>query len=148
MQPKRIIIHHSLTKDSGTVSWDAIRQYHTYVKGWKDIGYHYGIELVNDHYEIMVGRMMDEVGAHTYGHNSDSLGICFIGNFDIAPVPPAQWGLGVQLAGSLCNILHIPYGGITGHRDYASKSCPGKLFNMDEFRADVNSYNFLKEASA
>jgi len=53
MKPILIINHHSLTKDSGSVSWGAIRKWHMGLIGGEDnyytnhpmidIGYHFGL---------------------------------------------------------------------------------------------------------
>ena len=138
MRPQRIILHHSLTADSGTVSWAAIRRYHMETLGWKDVGYHYCIELVGDRYEILTGRLMNEVGAHTSGENEDSLGICFVGNFDVSEVPQEQWRLGVRLVASLCDVIGITPDKVYGHHDFnAGKSCPGQHFNVGGFREQV-----------
>jgi hypothetical protein len=140
--PKYIIMHHSLTKDGRTVSWGAIREYHKTAPEYKfsEIGYQWGIELVGPHYEVLAGRMMNENGAHCPGRNNDSVGICVVGNFDIAPPPVAQWAVAVHLASSLCDVLRIPYENIKGHCDYSQKSCPGKYFDMNTFRRDVMKY--------
>ena len=133
MRPTRIILHHSLTKDGKLVSWDAIRRYHTYTLGWRDIGYHFGIELVGATYEILIGRMLNEQGAHCRGQNHESVGICFVGNYDIETPPQQQWDLGLRLVGSLCEALSIPFRSVTGHCDHSSKSCPGEKFGLDNF---------------
>ena len=132
-----IILHHSLTKDGQTVSWQAIRRYHMQEKGWRDIGYHFGIELINDHHEILVGRDLDQDGAHCVGMNDRAIGICFVGNFDLAPPPADHWAAGVLFVRSLCRILMIPITNVVAHRDFAPKSCPGKLFDMELFRRNL-----------
>jgi N-acetylmuramoyl-L-alanine amidase len=135
-----IIIHHSYTKDTGTASWDAIREYHTDKLGWLDIGYHYGIEMINDEYEILVGRPIDMPGAHTKGRNRTSLGICCVGDYDHS-TPPADMlsKLARHLAG-LCHVLDISVGQIRAHREFANKSCPGNNFDMDHLRNLVHAH--------
>jgi hypothetical protein len=141
MYPDKIIMHHSLTKDSGTVSWNAIRKYHMGVKGWDDIGYHYGIEVIDGRHEILVGRLMTEQGAHTKGQNGSSLGICLVGNFDVERPVKEMWDLAVSLVDSLCSILYITSNSVYSHNRYApDRSCPGKVFNMDRFRDDVSKH--------
>ena len=134
MKPSKIILHHSLTSDSKTVSWGAIRKYHKDI-GYNDIGYHFGIELLRDNYEILLGRMTDEVGAHTKGYNNESIGICFIGNFDLIIPSKESWQLGLRLVRFLCKIYNINKESIYGHREFTPfKTCPGNLFDIEQFK--------------
>lgn len=143
MTPKRIVLHHSATKDSGTVSWNAIRRYHVNDCCWTDIGYHFGIERVDDtgspddSYEILMGRMPDVDGAHTAGQNYQAIGICFVGDWDKEPPPDGQWKQGLKLVRWLCRQFNIPYSEIYGHRDFANKTCPGTQFDVEKFKEEL-----------
>lgn len=142
-RPTKIILHHSATKDSGTVSWNAIRRYHISQCKWEDIGYHFGIEFVEDKgdpkgsYEILVGRTLDKAGAHTTGQNHDSIGICFIGNFDDQLVPLFQWNAGLRLVRWLMRQFSISRANIYGHRYFAPKTCPGIGFDVELFKLQL-----------
>ena len=132
-----IILHHSLTKDSGSVSWDAIQRYHTDTLGWDDIGYHFGIERIGDAIHCLTGRPLEFVGAHCREQqmNIFGIGVCFVGNFDEDLPDTGALEQGKKLCASLCMILNIPVANILGHRECKpSKTCPGILFNLDEFR--------------
>ncbi len=144
MNPTKIIIHHSLTEDNGTVSWNAIRNYHIYECGWKNIGYHYGIELVGENYEIFKGRMDNEEGAHCLGFNQDSIGICLVGNFDVVASTEAQLKLLRTLVRSLMGIYGIKTSDVLGHWETyelrhknIEKTCPGIMFKMQDFRCSL-----------
>ena len=140
MIPNYVVIHHSATADSKTVSWQAIRRYHMNDLRWSDVGYHFGLERIDNRYEVLLGRMPDRAGAHCkqQSMNFKSLGMCFVGNFDFAPPDAAQWELGVRLCASICNVLNLDVSHVVGHRDYASyKTCPGRLFDMGQFRSDI-----------
>lgn len=142
MYPTKIILHHSLTKDGKEPNWNAIRKWH---KGeypaskykMRDIGYHFGIELIKDRYEIIVGRMLNNRGAHTKGQNSRSIGICLVGNFDKHPPLKEQWDLTLKFVSSLRKIFAISLSDIHGHCDFANKSCPGKAFDMKLFKSQL-----------
>lgn len=137
MNPNTIIMHHSLTKDSETVSWGAIRDYHL-KKGWDDVGYHFGIELVGKHYEILVGRTLDKDGAHCRGYNSDTIGICLVGDFDKDLIPQKQWKMALKLVTSLCKQFDIPAKRVHTHRYFnRNKSCPGSNFDLGLFRLQL-----------
>jgi N-acetylmuramoyl-L-alanine amidase len=130
--PKEIILHHSATRDSGTVSWSAIRKYHTIARGWKDIGYHAGIELIGANYECLIGRPTTMWGAHTRGRNADTLGFCFVGNYNHAS-PPAEMmhTAARRVLAPWMEQFSIGTERISLHSNYASyKSCPGEKFDL------------------
>lgn len=140
---KWIIIHHSLTKDQKVVDWSAIRKYHKNVLGWSDIGYHMGIEGIRESstrdkvYEILVGRQLNETGAHCkqQGKNRDGIGICLIGNFDLKPPSEEQLEKLIKLVKALMEVFQIPAKNVKRHSDFASyKTCPGKKFPWEEFK--------------
>jgi hypothetical protein len=137
MKVDKIIIHHSLTADNRRVSWGAIRRYHMQQRRWNNIGYQYGIELVNYDYEILVGRFESETGAHTISQNQNSIGICIVGNFDELKVPERQWQPALRLTRDILKRYELTAADVFGHRDFANKSCPGKLFDMDKFRTEL-----------
>jgi len=143
MKPLFIVIHHSEAKDHGTLDWQGIRKWHVEHNGWKDIGYNFGIEMVNGQVETLIGRMPTERGAHCKGLNGKSWGICIVGNFDHDKPPKALWDAAVRLTASLCELGHIITDQVIGHRegDYnTKKTCPGNAFDMHEFRRDVFKY--------
>jgi N-acetylmuramoyl-L-alanine amidase len=138
MKVKKLIIHHSLTKDGQVVDWKAIRKYHIEVNGWHDIGYHWGIERAGNCYVLEAGRPETVAGAHTKGMNEHSLGICLVGNYDREKVPEAAFALLVDLCARKCHEYGLkPEDIVTHHRYAAYKTCPGKLFPMDDLRRRV-----------
>lgn len=137
-----IILHHSLTKDGKTVSWDNIRDYHVNTLGWSDIGYHFGIELIENDVQTLIGRPLGTHGAHCrhLGMNKKSIGICFVGNYDEDEVPDAVYEAGIKLIAGLCSSTPCNENMIYGHNDYSSsKSCPGTRFDIDRIRQGVKS---------
>lgn len=137
MRPSKIIVHHSLTEDSGTVSWGAIRNYHVNTKEWRDIGYHAGVEKVqsgrHSYYEVLLGRPWYMPGAHTIGQNDNSLGICFVGNYDFKSPSEEMLMVGGRLISMWMRIFDIPSSEIYRHSNFAPhKTCPGGLFMLTE----------------
>ena len=143
LRPNKVIVHHSLTADSITVSWGAIRKYHVETCGWNEIGYHAGVELVGSggagYYEALFGRDWWKTGAHTIGQNEQALGICFVGNYDLE-VPPYQMLLaGAKVIAAWVKWLGVPPGAIFPHNAFASyKTCPGTQFPMDSLKSLVS----------
>lgn len=147
-KPEFIIIHHSFTPDDDNKrEWAAIRNYHVNELGWKDVGYHYGLEKWEGQVAICIGRPEFNVGAHTKEMNMNrrSLGICVVGNYDEKPPEQAK----LDMLKTLCLKKMDEYGiipdNVLGHREVGEwvgldwrkgefKTCPGRKFDMGLLR--------------
>ena len=81
-----IIIHCSATKEGKDYSVFDIDKWHK-ARKFKCIGYHF---VIYRNGQIVCGRPISEIGAHTTGHNTDSIGICYIGGLDAVGNPPTR----------------------------------------------------------
>ena len=119
-----IILHCSATPEGKDYTVNDIRRWHKQ-QGWSDIGYHYVIYR-NGHIEP--GRDIDISGAHCEGHNSNSIGVCYIGGVARNGKTAKDTRTLAQKAAllSLLKDLRELYPGakIYGHRDFAHKDCP------------------------
>ena len=75
----KLIVHCSATPEGKDIKTETIRDWHVSGNHWKDIGYHYVIELDGS---IHKGRDESVIGAHCSGQNANSIGICYIGGVD------------------------------------------------------------------
>ena len=122
-----IIVHCAATPEGKDFTVEDIRRWHK-AQGWSDIGYHYVIYR-NGHIEP--GRDVDLIGAHCVkgGHNTHSIGICYIGGMDAANKRAKDTRTLAQkaaLLGLLTDLRQLyPEAKIYGHRDFDSgKDCP------------------------
>ena len=137
-EPTGIVIHHSATRDTASLSFDAIRRWHTEELGWDDVGYHFVLEDFDGVPILLTGRALQYYGAHTLGHNS-TIGICVVGDFDEnCPDMDVLYRLTDLLRGLLTIYPDLTPEDIHFHADFASKSSPGKRFpSLKQIRARV-----------
>ena len=120
---KEIIVHCSASKPKVDIGAAEIRRMHIKDNGWADIGYHYVIRLDGT---VEKGRAEYRQGAHCYGHNRHSIGVCYVGgvsqngeNTDTRT--PQQKESLRKLLDELCSRYHCE---IHGHNEYSHKDCP------------------------
>ena len=119
-----IIVHCSATPEGKDYSVDTIRQWHLQ-RCFSDIGYHYVIYRDGS---IHTGRDESIIGAHCTGHNTNSIGVCYIGGCVSNGKTPKDTRT-TQQKQSLVKLLKelktkYPQASIHSHRDFANKACP------------------------
>jgi len=128
-----LVIHYSATAIERDYTSNDIDQMHR-KRGFREIGYHYFIRKSG---AVETGRDLSqpgrfEVGAHSKGENSASIGICFEGgvraaapNVGFDSRTPEQTAAMIRVIDNL--IERFPGAIVEGHRDMpgAATQCPG-----------------------
>lgn len=126
-RPNKVILHCAATPDSieSKFSVDDIDSWHK-KRGWNGIGYHFYITRDGQAHK---GRDVREIGAHTKGHNTNTIGVCYEGShFPSAP----QWDCLMNLYRTLRMTQNLQWNDWYGHKEFSDKDCPG--FDPDILR--------------
>lgn len=119
-----IIVHCSATAEGMDYTVEDIDRWHR-SRGFDRIGYHYVIYRDGSVHE---GRDVDLVGAHCKGHNSHSIGVCYIGGLASDGKMAKDTRTNEQKKGLrnfLSELMRLyPSAKIYGHRNFAKKACP------------------------
>lgn len=126
-----IVLHHAAVKNC---SVDDIHSWHL-GNGWAGIGYHFFIRKDGS---VHRGRPIEYVGAHAYGANTASIGICFEGNFEIEKMSTAQKNAGAELV-TYIKSLYPSIKKVSKHMDHNATACPGKNFPFRDIAAGVKT---------
>ena len=121
---KEIIVHCTATPEGRIETVESVRNMHK-ARGFSDIGYHYLIGLNGERWE---GRNVNLIGAHCEGHNSNSIGVCYVGGVDkkMQAKDTRTENQKYALVALLKDLRKLyPKANIYGHHDFnKGKSCP------------------------
>ncbi|XP_056297892.1 peptidoglycan recognition protein 5 [Pseudoliparis swirei] len=125
---QRAIIHHTALPRCNNEKecksrLASIQRTHVKERGFDDIGYNF---LVGEDGTVYEGRGWGVVGAHAKGSNHDSVGIAFMGNFNVeTPSTEALSSVKRLLQSGVRECFLIPKFSVVGHRDVGRTECPG-----------------------
>lgn len=119
-----IIIHCTATPAGRDVSVAEIDSWHR-ARGFRCIGYHYVIALDGT---VRPGRPEAEIGAHCLGHNTQSIGVVYVGGLAADGKTPADTRTDAQKTAmrELVDTLRscYPAASVHSHYEFAAKACP------------------------
>ena len=134
---KLVIVHHSAGPTSQPV--EEIRKLHL-ARGWADIGYHWVIrEEQPGVWQVFQGRPEGVIGAHDVDQNSESIGVCLLGNYEAVFPSAAAWNALVETVIWILRRYGLSVSAVEGHREHEPAStptaCPG--FAPDSLRTSI-----------
>lgn len=169
MEWTHVVIHHSCCVNNHTASWEEILAHHTswrynnkkidkeegkrfQAQGikdveppWIDIGYHAGIELINNSYTIRIGRNVGLKGKHCSQMDDTALGFVFIGNYNVWYPDPVMLDYAALFLAAWLIAFDIPVENVIPHGMLCqSHNCPGELFDMEYLRDAIEEAQIPK----
>lgn len=120
-----IVVHCTATEEGKDYTVDWIRKVHK-SKGYSDIGYHYVIYRDGSLHE---GRNVNLVGAHARNHNSNSIGVVYVGGCPAGNLKKNKDTRTPEQKDALLRLLKdlrklYPTAKIVGHKDVNKTGCP------------------------
>lgn len=135
----KIFIHCSATPEGRDIKMETIKSWHVKGRGWRNIGYHFVIELDGT---LRPARRMEQMGAGVKGHNEHSIHVCYVGGLDKNKNPKdtrtqeQRETLNTIIGGLL---KEYPDASVHGHNEFANKACPSfdvqKEFGVPKIKA-------------
>lgn len=113
-----VIWHHSATKGQTIRN---LAEFHTEVKKWPGIGYHYAIGWDGIVYKL---NDPERLTYHAQGHNSHSIGVVLVGNYEDRELTEAMKEAIVKMSEYLAEEYNCRK--ILLHRDTKATLCPGR----------------------
>lgn len=123
---KYVVLHHAAARVCSPYQVDSWHK----ANGWSSIGYHFFIRKDGTIYR---GRPEWAVGAHASGKNSESIGVCVEGNYDLETNMPTLQKNAIKDVLSYLKDKY-PKAGIKGHKEVGATGCPGKYYPLQEMK--------------
>lgn len=130
--PWRVTLHHTDGRYTSSLAESLaetgfIQDFHQNGRKWSDIAYHYVVDPLGN---IIEGRPLETLGAHTLNNNEGNVGIVILGKYHAPrndqPTAP-QLAAVARIGTFLVKRFGIEPSSLKGHRDYKMTDCPGDL---------------------
>lgn len=144
-----LIIHCTATRPewleghSADEKRDQIDTWHL-ARGWDGFGYHM---LFDRDGAVSVGRSVNKIGAHTKGHNRNSIGIVLVGGYQSLATDKFSDHYTKEQDATLRQVIkewtdaNPDITLISGHNEYANKGCPG--FNVSDWMNKPRGFDLV-----
>jgi len=133
---KYLVLHHAAAQVASAAD---VHRWHL-AKGWAGIGYAF---YVRKNGAVYAGRPLDAIGAHSYGYNAISIGVCAEGNYEFETMPPAQQKSLTELVA----YIQKKYGNklvVVQHGDLMPTACAGRNYPFKAIKGGVVADKLVK----